>query len=115
MLREAFGQLDLEAGPNVLFAYTLKGWMLPSVGDPQNHSVNLTREQMEELREVTDGKVPIFLKLGAGRVTDDVKLAAKAGADISTVPLAVLMQMMKHPLTDVGQSRFLQDWQRASS
>ena len=42
-------------------------------------------------------------------------MAAKAGADISTVPFAVLMQMMKHPLTDVGQSRFLQDWQRASS
>ena len=40
--------------------------------------------------------------------------AAKAGADISTMPFAVLTQMMKHPLTDVGQSRFLQDWQRAS-
>lgn len=37
--------------------------------------------KLEELREVTDGKVPIFLKLGAGRVTDDVKLAAKVGAD----------------------------------
>lgn len=50
MLREAFGQLELESGPSVLFAYTLKGWRLPSVGDPQNHSVNLTRDQMEELR-----------------------------------------------------------------
>ncbi len=49
VLREAFEELDLNAGPNVLFAYTLKGWRLPSVGDPQNHSVNLTREQMEEL------------------------------------------------------------------
>ena len=49
VLREAFQEIDLEAGPNVLFAYTLKGWRLPSVGDPQNHSVNLTREQMEEL------------------------------------------------------------------
>ena len=37
--------------------------------------------KIEELREVTDGKVPIFIKLGAGRVTDDVKLAAKVGAD----------------------------------
>lgn len=41
--------------------------------------------------------------------------AAKAGADISTIPYKILMQMMDHPLTDVGQSRFLQDWQRASS
>ena len=37
--------------------------------------------KIEELREVTEGKVPIFIKLGAGRVTDDVKLAAKVGAD----------------------------------
>jgi transaldolase len=42
-------------------------------------------------------------------------MAAKAGADISTVPFPVIMQMMKHPLTDAGQSRFIQDWQRASS
>ena len=41
--------------------------------------------------------------------------AAKAGADISTIPFSVLNQMIKHPLTDVGQSRFLQDWDRASS
>ena len=42
-------------------------------------------------------------------------VAAKAGADISTIPFAVLMQMIKHPLTDAGQTRFLQDWERASS
>ena len=41
--------------------------------------------KMEELREVTDGRVPIFLKIGAGRVTDDVKLAAKVGADVIVV------------------------------
>ena len=41
-------------------------------------------------------------------------MAAKAGADISTVPFAVFSQMMKHPLTDAGQSRFLQDWEQAS-
>lgn len=49
-LREAFGKLDFDSGPNVLFAYTLKGWRLPSVGDPQNHSVILNSEQMETLR-----------------------------------------------------------------
>ena len=49
-LREAFSKVDMDQGPSVVFAYTLKGWMLPSIGDPQNHSVNLSREQMEELR-----------------------------------------------------------------
>src|SRR2546429_3491629 len=36
--------------------------------------------KIEELREATDWRVPIFVKLGASRVYDDVKLAAKAGA-----------------------------------
>jgi transaldolase len=33
-----------------------------------------------------------------------------AGADVATVPYAVLMQMIQHPLTDVGIKRFLADW-----
>ncbi len=40
--------------------------------------------------------------------------AAKAGAHIATVPYNVLMQMIRHPLTDIGVSRFLSDWQRVS-
>lgn len=39
--------------------------------------------------------------------------AAKAGAAIATVPFKVLMQMVKHPLTDAGLERFLADWRRA--
>ncbi|MBI4304176.1 MAG: fructose-6-phosphate aldolase [Chloroflexi bacterium] len=40
--------------------------------------------------------------------------AAKAGAHIATVPYSVLMQMIQHPLTDVGITRFLEDWRRTS-
>ena len=40
---------------------------------------------IELLREITDWKVPIQIKLPACRVKDDVKLAAKAGADIIVV------------------------------
>ncbi len=40
--------------------------------------------------------------------------AAKAGADIATVPYKVLTQMIQHPLTDVGVARFLSDWQSIS-
>jgi transaldolase len=36
--------------------------------------------------------------------------AAKAGSDIATVPYKVLIQMSKHPLTDIGIQRFLDDW-----
>jgi transaldolase len=38
--------------------------------------------------------------------------AAKAGAHIATVPYQVLMQMIKHPLTDIGVERFLEDWKK---
>jgi transaldolase len=40
--------------------------------------------------------------------------AAKAGAHIATIPFSVLMQMIHHPLTDIGIARFLADWQRVS-
>ncbi len=35
--------------------------------------------------------------------------AAQAGAQIATVPYQVLMQMIQHPLTDIGIRRFLED------
>ncbi|MGH2589919.1 MAG: fructose-6-phosphate aldolase [Actinomycetota bacterium] len=36
--------------------------------------------------------------------------AALAGADIATMPYSVFTQLVKHPLTDVGLDKFLQDW-----
>ena len=41
--------------------------------------------KIEELREATDWQVPIFVKMGATRVFDDVRLAAKAGADVIVI------------------------------
>ena len=38
--------------------------------------------------------------------------AARLGADITTVPFAVLDALVKHPLTDAGLDRFLADWER---
>jgi transaldolase len=38
--------------------------------------------------------------------------SAKAGADIATVPYKVIMQMLKHPLTDKGLEQFLADYDR---
>ncbi|MBM7866543.1 fructose-6-phosphate aldolase [Heliobacterium gestii] len=40
-----------------------------------------------------------------------VTAAARAGAPIATVPFKVLLQMIKHPLTDSGIERFLKDWE----
>ena len=49
-VESALAKSTRHPGPTVVFAYTLKGWKLPSVGHPQNHSVLLTDEQMESLR-----------------------------------------------------------------
>ncbi len=41
--------------------------------------------KIEQLREITDWKVPIAVKYSAGRAGDDAKIAAKAGADIIVI------------------------------
>ncbi len=38
---------------------------------------------------------------------------ALAGADIATIPYGVLLQLMKHPLTDSGLKKFLEDWEKS--
>jgi len=38
--------------------------------------------------------------------------AGLLGADIATIPAAVLEKMVKHPLTDAGMEKFLMDWAR---
>jgi len=38
--------------------------------------------------------------------------AAKIGADIATMPFAVMEKLVAHPLTDLGLARFLQDWEK---
>ncbi|MDD8020456.1 MAG: fructose-6-phosphate aldolase [Acidobacteriota bacterium] len=40
--------------------------------------------------------------------------AALLGADIATVPFSVMEKLVKHPLTDIGIERFLQDWEKVS-
>ncbi len=39
--------------------------------------------------------------------------AARMGADVVTVPSAVIEQCFKHPLTDIGLEKFLKDWEKA--
>ena len=41
--------------------------------------------KIEELREITDHRIPVFLKIGATRVPDDVKLCVKSGADVIVI------------------------------
>ena len=38
--------------------------------------------------------------------------AALIGADIATIPFPVIEQLIKHPLTDIGVNRFLEDYKK---
>ena len=38
--------------------------------------------------------------------------AARMGAHIATIPYAVIRQLIRHPLTDVGLEKFLKDWEK---
>jgi transaldolase len=39
--------------------------------------------------------------------------AARLGAHIGTMPYGVFTALLKHPLTDIGLKRFLDDWEKA--
>jgi transaldolase len=41
-----------------------------------------------------------------------VHQAARMGAHVATCPLSVLLQLTKHPLTDIGLAKFLSDWEK---
>jgi len=41
-----------------------------------------------------------------------VHQAARLGAHVATCPLSVLLQLSKHPLTDLGLAKFLSDWEK---
>ncbi len=57
----------------------------------------------------------IETKIIAASVRNTVHVieAAKAGADIATVPYKLVMQMIKHPLTYAGIEKFKADWKKA--
>ena len=74
---------------------------------------------MELVEDIVDvfGYYQLETKVIAASIrhTEHCLAAAKAGADIATVPYKVLIQMMQHPLTDVGVARFLSDWRAISN
>jgi len=73
---------------------------------------------MEVVKDIVDVfqhyKLPTQVIAASIRHPEHCVAAAKAGAHIATVPYKVLMQMIQHPLTDVGVTRFLSDWQGVS-
>jgi transaldolase len=58
-------------------------------------------------------KIKAEVLVGSIRHPQHVLEAARAGANISTMPPEVMEKMIQHPLTDLGLKRFLDDWSKA--
>ena len=70
-------------------------------------------ELIREIRQIYDNYDFTTEILAASiRTPNHVKDAALAGADVATVPPAVLKGLVKHPLTDKGIESFLADWKK---
>lgn len=70
-------------------------------------------ELIEEIRVIYDNYAFETEILAASiRTANHVKEVALIGADVATVPPAVLHTLAKHPLTDAGLEQFLADWKK---
>ena len=66
---------------------------------------------VEEISEIFSlYGIPTEIIATSIRTPMNVLQCAKAGADIATIPYAVLKKMFHHPLTDDGIARFKKDW-----
>jgi transaldolase len=70
-------------------------------------------ELISEIRQIYDNyDFDTEILAASVRSVNHVKYAALAGADIATVPVAVMKALVKHPLTDKGIESFLSDWKK---
>ncbi|MHB8618934.1 MAG: transaldolase family protein, partial [Chloroflexota bacterium] len=80
---------------------------------------DVSEDGMQVLRDTVEiyrrHNFPTLVLAASIRRPVDIIMAAKIGADISTVPFKVLQAATKHPLTDRGIELFLQDWQKFQS
>ena len=68
---------------------------------------------VDEIIQVFDNyEIETMVIAASIRHLTHVKQAAMLGADIATIPYNIILQMLKHPLTDIGLEKFLKDWKK---
>ena len=85
----------------------------PFVGrldDIGENGMQLVRDIIDVYTQYPDIKTEVIA--ASIRHTQHCLAAAKAKAHIATVPYQVLLQMVQHPLTDIGIRRFKDDWEK---
>lgn len=72
----------------------------------------LDTANLDEIREAASLGVPDGVTTNPSLIAAE---AAKAGADVATMPYKVFAMLWKHPRTDKGQEQFLKDWEKAQA
>lgn len=84
----------------------------PFVGRLDDVSTN-GMQLIREIVEIYDNYAfPTEVLVASVRHPMHVQEAALIGAHVATCPLSVLIQLSKHPLTDIGLAKFLADWEK---
>jgi transaldolase len=105
--------LVFQAAQALLAAKAGAAFISPFVGrldDVGHDGMELIAQILEMLDHYT---YPAEVLVASVRSPLHVIRGAQMGAHVATCPFAVLQQLVKHPLTDVGLERFLADWKKA--
>jgi transaldolase len=78
---------------------------------------DIAQDGMELIRTIIDmyshyPEIETQVVVASIRTPNHVVESALAGADAVTVPLKVIEQLIRHPLTDIGVKTFLEDWKK---
>ncbi|MCZ8381134.1 pyruvate dehydrogenase [Mycobacterium sp. CPCC 205372] len=100
-LREAFAQID-DTRPTIIIAYTIKGYGLPTIGHPQNHSSLLTDEQYGDLattlgKDITRPWTTFDVDSPAGRLCAASAARLHRDTPVSVPPPAVPPDLGRTP------------------
>jgi transaldolase len=107
--------LVFSAGQALLAAKAGASYICPFVGRVDDHGANgleLIREIMDLYVNYQDLETQVIV--ASVRTPNHVIETALIGADGVTVPYALIEQLSRHPLTDLGIKKFLDDWKKAT-
>ncbi|OGC41941.1 fructose-6-phosphate aldolase [candidate division WOR-3 bacterium RBG_13_43_14] len=96
------GLLGIKAGARYISSFVGR---LDDIGNP---GINVVEDLLALINLYRYDTEVIFASI---RHPEHVRQAAIIGSHIATIPYNIFIQLIKHPLTDVGIERFLKDWQ----
>jgi transaldolase len=101
--------LVFSAGQAILAAKAGAGYVSPFIGRIDDSGWNGVQliEQISQIYAIQGFKTEILA--ASIRTANHIVQCAEAGADVCTCPLDSILGLLKHPLTDIGLAKFLED------